>query len=155
MGFFNSFSGGIFCGIGLFLLLPEGKEVCEDWAKKNINDEKLQDLPFCFFIAFLAYSFFLFIEKVLFNASSLIPMVRGDGHGHGHAHDTHEHEHHPEHSSPDTSEDEDEEAFKNVVSSKGKFASFLGMRNCKIQKNNAKFSRNFVIFFSETIYCRK
>jgi ABC-type nickel/cobalt efflux system permease component RcnA len=122
--------------------LPESKEVWEEWAKKNINQENLQELPYCFFVAFLAYSFFLFVEKVLFSASSLIPMIRGEGHHHGHDHDHvhdshehHEHDHHPEHSSPDTSEDEDEEAFKNVVSSKGKFASFLGMRNRKELKN--------------------
>ncbi len=78
----------------------------------------------------------LFVEKVLFNASSLIPMVSGEAHGHGHGHEhEHEHENH-EHSHLDESneseEDEDEEAFKNVVSAKGKFASFLGMRNCKL-----------------------
>ncbi len=131
LGFFNSFSSGIFFGIGLFLLLPESKEVFESWAKTNIEQENLQELPYCFFVCFGAYSFMLLMEKVVFSSQSLIPMISGEaGHGHAHGEDLHEQINHEEGEKLE-GEDEDEEAFKNVVSSKGKFASFLGLRNRK------------------------
>lgn len=86
----------------------------------------MKELPYCFFICFGAYSFMLLMEKVLFSSQSLIPMVSGDGgHGHSHGEDQNNHSH------DENEKDEDEEAFKNVVSAKGKFASFLGLRNSK------------------------
>ena len=147
-------------GIGLFLLLPESKEVWEDWAKANIKDEHLQELPYAFFVTFFAYSFMLFVEKVLFSTPSLIPLVSGEGHPHGHDHGDHSGHNHDEPIETEHKElksidhgkdgeedsDEDEEAFKNVVSAKGKFASFLGMRNCK---------KNLIYFFSKNVSSRK
>ena len=65
----NAFSGGLFLGIGLFHVLPEGAE-------------KLQfELPWAYFCAYLSYALILFVEKVAFNSHSLI---------HGHRSNTNE-----------------------------------------------------------------
>lgn len=104
----------------------------EGWTEDNVKTKLLADQPYCFFVAFLAYSFMLFIEKVLFNSQSLIPLVseeKGHSHGHHHEEEAHEHEHHQDHAHEEEDSDEEEEAMKNVVSTKGKFASFLGVRN--------------------------
>jgi hypothetical protein len=126
----NSFTGGVFMGIGLFLLLPESREMMGSWADENIKDEKFKELPYSFFITFLAYSFMLLVEKVFFYSTSLIPMINEvEPHGHSHLNDeSHIGEHASHHE--EESEDEDEQVFKNVVSSKGKFASFMQIRNC-------------------------
>jgi hypothetical protein len=129
----NSFTGGVFMGIGFFLLLPESREMMESWADENIKDDKFKELPYSFFVTFLAYSFMLLIEKVFFTSTSLIPLINDvEPHGHVHRHDE---SHISEHSSQideEPSEDEDEQVFKNVVSSKGKFASFMQIRNRNI-----------------------
>ena len=61
----NAFSGGLFLGIGLFHVLPEGAEMLEEYS-----------LPWAYFCAYLSYAIILFVEKVAFNSHSLI-------HGHG------------------------------------------------------------------------
>ena len=61
----NAFSGGLFLGIGLFHVLPEGAEMLEEYS-----------LPWAYFCAYLSYALILFVEKVAFNSHSLI-------HGHG------------------------------------------------------------------------
>lgn len=111
-----------------------------DWADNGgIENEKLKEIPLCEFIVFGAYSFMLLIEKIVFSAQSLIPMLNeGGGHGHGHGHDDDVKMLTDDKKSPilpedDEDSDEDEEAFKNVVSAKGKFASFLQIRNCNIK----------------------
>lgn len=75
----------------------------------------------------------LFVEKVCFSFTSLIPIVN-DIEPHGHAHQNSEIDsgHLPsEHIHEDqVDDDENEEVFKNVVSTKGKFASFMQIRNC-------------------------
>ena len=125
MGFINSFSGGIFIGIGLFLVLPESKENLEKWSQ-TIETEFFKELPYCFFLTFLSYSMMLFFEKILFNSQSLIPMNYEEN-AHGHSHGFHELKDVDE---PEVANsDEEEEIMKNVVSTKGKFASFLGIRN--------------------------
>lgn len=61
----NSFAGGLFLGIGLFHVLPEGAEMLEEFS-----------LPWAYFCAYLSYALILFVEKVAFNSHSLL-------HGHG------------------------------------------------------------------------
>lgn len=115
-------------GIGLFLLIPESKEKFEDWAKKNVSNHQWQEMPYSYFIAFFAYGFMLLIEKIAFSSQSLIPMLNGaEAHGHVHLNEEEIHSHH----SSQENTDEEEEAIKNVVSTKGKFASFLQIKNCK------------------------
>jgi len=54
----NAFSGGLFLGIGLFHVLPEGDEKIRDkWPK----------LPWAYFIAFSSYALILFVEKIFMN----------------------------------------------------------------------------------------
>ena len=57
----NSFSGGLFLGIGLFHVLPESAETLE-----------YHKLPFASFCAYLSYALILFIEKVAFNSHSFL-----------------------------------------------------------------------------------
>lgn len=50
----------------------------------------MRKFPFPYFLAFLTYSFILFIEKIAFNSHALIEHDHGDhahGHEHGHSHD--------------------------------------------------------------------
>ena len=134
LSFINYFTGGLFLGIGLFILLPQGKERMESWAHESIKDPKWQEMPYCFFISFLSYSFMLFVEKVCFSFTSLIPIINDiEPHGHAHQHNEIDSGHLPsEHIHEDQADnDENEEVFKNVVSTKGKFASFMQIRNCK------------------------
>jgi zinc transporter 1/2/3 len=58
----NAFSGGLFLGIGLFHVLPEGAEMLEE----------LSDAPIAYFCAFLSYALILFVEKVAFNGHALL-----------------------------------------------------------------------------------
>lgn len=146
LGFFNSFCGGIFAGIGLFLFLRDSKVTLSEYADINITNEKWREMPYAEFIVFISYSFMLFIEKVCFSTQSLIPMLNeGGNHGHHHEHD--EERSHSSHGliqgkeeEVESDSDEDEEAFKNVVGAKGKFASFLQIRNSKFLNN--LFSEN-------------
>jgi len=151
LGIANAFSGGIFMGIALFHLLPESNEGFEHYFKDNAPDSSFKELPNAYFIAFLCYSLVLFVEKVAFDSHSLIEHEGGEhGHGHGHGHEEHghghdhkdelkaplkpqelksDHNHTHNHDEKDDDSDEDEEAIKNVVSSRGKFASFMHQRN--------------------------
>ena len=56
LSYANTFSGGLFFGIGEFHLLAEGVEKLSKYSK----------LPLPFFLASLGYSLILFIQKVLF-----------------------------------------------------------------------------------------
>ena len=64
----NAFAGGLFLGIGLFHVLPEGAEKLAEFS-----------LPWAYFCAYLSYALILFVEKVAFNSHSLL-------HGHGNSH---------------------------------------------------------------------
>lgn len=138
MGIANAFSGGIFLGIGLFHLLPEGQEKFE-------GNGLLSKYPSAYFLAFCAYSLILFIEKVAFNSHQLID----HGHDHGHSHEP------PrvdisnvdqsgrlgEGLVPNTSalenEDEAEEEYKKTITSKGRLQSFLFLRNSLINNESS------------------
>jgi zinc transporter 1/2/3 len=149
LGIANAFSGGIFMGIALFHLLPESNENFEKYFNEEENKASpFNGLPNAYFVAFLCYSLILFIEKVAFDSHSLIEHDH-EGHSHGHGHDhadhalndkkdekkiplksTHAQELNSDKEDKENDDsDEDEEAIKNVVSSRGKFASFLQQRN--------------------------
>lgn len=129
-------------------------------------------MPISYFLAFISYSLILFVEKIAFDSHALISHDHGEGehghsHGHGHEHgDSHGHGHdhggdhkHKDHNDKDghhnkvddkdDSEDDsdiEEEAVKNVISSRGKFASFLHARNTSTlegQPANRDNSRSF------------
>lgn len=135
-------------GIAMFHLLPESIENIEEHFKADeYKDSLWKKIPLSFYLAFASYSLILFVEKIAFDSHSLIDHDHGDGHGH--SHDDHELKSRPsnvkkeqlnekliskENEDSDDS-DVEEEAMKNVVSSRGKFASFLQMRNSMIEKN--------------------
>lgn len=77
----NTFSGGLFLGIGLFHILPEANEKFEKY-------KKLEDVPLAYFLSFISYALVLFVEKIAFDGHSLL-------HGHEDHHE-HNHEEHPE-----------------------------------------------------------
>ena len=56
LSYANTFSGGLFFGIGQFHLLPESVEKLS----------KFSPLPLAYFLAVIGYSFILFIQKVVF-----------------------------------------------------------------------------------------
>jgi hypothetical protein len=72
-------------GIALFHLLPESAESFEEFYNQTDPDSKWKRLPLAFFIAFIAYSLILFIEKVAFDSHSLTDHDHG-GHEHGEHH---------------------------------------------------------------------
>ena len=71
----NTFSGGIFLGLGLFHQLPEANEMLEDNTIQK-------HYPFTYLLAFITYSLILFIEKVATDAHNIA--------------DTHQHHQHNE-----------------------------------------------------------
>ena len=60
----NTFSGGIFLGLGLFHQLPEANEMLED-------NPIQEHYPFTYLLAFITYSLILFIEKVATDAHNI------------------------------------------------------------------------------------
>ena len=60
----NTFSGGIFLGLGLFHQLPEANEMLEDNTIQK-------HYPFTYLLAFITYSLILFIEKVATDAHNI------------------------------------------------------------------------------------
>ncbi len=68
----NTFSGGIFLGLGFFHQLPEANEMLED-------NPIQEHYPFTYLLAFITYSLILFIEKVATDAHNI-----ADAHGHNH-----------------------------------------------------------------------
>ena len=71
----NSFSAGIFLGLGFFHILPEAAEIIH----------KKTEFPLAYVCCFLSYSLNLFIEKVVFSNSH--EMLHG---GLGHSHELEE-----------------------------------------------------------------
>jgi zinc transporter ZupT len=71
----NTFSGGIFLGLGLFHQLPEANEMLEE-------NPIQEHYPFTYLLAFITYSLILFIEKVATDAHNIA--------------DAHQHHHHEE-----------------------------------------------------------
>ena len=71
----NTFSGGIFLGLGLFHQLPEANEMLEDNTIQK-------HYPFTYLLCFITYSLILFIEKVATDAHNI-----ADAHGHNHEED--------------------------------------------------------------------
>ncbi len=60
----NTFSGGIFLGLGLFHQLPEANEMLEE-------NPIQEHYPFTYLLAFITYSLILFIEKVATDAHNI------------------------------------------------------------------------------------
>ncbi len=134
-------------GIALFHLLPESIENIEQfYSAAEYKDSFWKKIPLSFFLAFASYSMILFVEKIAFDSHALIDHDHEGGHGH--SHEDHELKSQGKSQEKNLGEkliakkeeeesddsDVEEEAMKNVVSSRGKFASFLQMRNSMIDK---------------------
>ncbi len=77
----NSFSAGIFLGLGFFHILPEAAEILH----------KKTEFPLAYVCCFLSYALNLFVEKVVFNNSHEMLHNRL-GHSSEHEHDNNEEE---------------------------------------------------------------
>ena len=79
LNYANPFAGGVFIGIGLFHLLPDASYDFENYYKsKEGSTSFFYGFPMSYFIAFLSYSFILYLEKVAFNSHALIAHTHGD-----------------------------------------------------------------------------
>ena len=68
LNYANPFAGGVFIGIGLFHLLPDASYDFENYYKsKEGSTSFFYGFPMSYFIAFLSYSFILYLEKVSFS----------------------------------------------------------------------------------------
>lgn len=68
LNYANPFAGGVFIGIGLFHLLPDASYDFENYYKsKEGSTSFFYGFPMSYFIAFLSYSFVLYLEKVAFS----------------------------------------------------------------------------------------
>ncbi len=147
-------------GIALFHLLPESKEKIEDYLKTT--DSIWKNIPLPYFFVFLSYSLILFVEKIAFDSHALIEHDHDHG-GHSHDNGKHSHDHEnqeetelrsskqkddsglgqnllarEENNEDESDSDVEEEALKNVVSSRGKFASFMQMRNSLLEAGSQR-----------------
>jgi zinc transporter ZupT len=137
-------------GIALFHLLPEAVEHIES----EFKTEYWSKIPLAFLIAFSSYALILFVEKIAFESHAQI--AHNDG--------ARKHTHHNKNQflikgkdereeellmihnkslgrGSSESDSDDEEEFVNVaISSKGKFASFLYMKNSRISLDDKGFS---------------
>ena len=69
LNYANPFSGGIFIGIGLFHLLPDASYNFEQYYRTPEGSSSFfYGFPMSDFIAFLSYSFILYLEKVAFSS---------------------------------------------------------------------------------------
>ena len=68
LNYANPFSGGIFIGIGLFHLLPDASyNFGQYYRTPEGSSSFFYGFPMSYFIAFLSYSFILYLEKVAFS----------------------------------------------------------------------------------------
>lgn len=84
-------------------------------------------------MSFISYTFLLLVEKIVFNTSMIIPLNLNEDSNIRNSNENKNIE-------KENENDEEEETIKNIISSKGKFASFLQIRNSKIFN---KFSYKF------------
>lgn len=133
LSYSNTFSAAIGIASAFFLVLPKSGEFIGEYFDKNGGEEKyghlVTGISWGFVACFFSYSFSLVIQKVLFSNDH-----GGHPHGLGEAEETllagktkKEIE---------QIEDDNEEAFKNIVGARGRFGTFMGIRN--IRKSFAK-----------------
>jgi len=80
LNYANAFSAGIFLGIGFFHILPEATENFENYFLNEGQNSIIKGWPMVYLLAFLSYSFILYLEKVAFNSHALIAHTHGDDH---------------------------------------------------------------------------
>ena len=79
LSYANPFAGGIFIGIGLFHLLPDASYDFDQYYKSREGKSSFfYGFPMSYFIAFLSYSFILYLEKVAFSTEEKKPKENND-----------------------------------------------------------------------------
>ena len=110
LSFLNCFSAGIFLGMALFHIIPEGAEQYESWAtEKGIE----KPFPLAYVLIFVGYLIVLAVDRVI--AGFLLKLTGkeneahiGHSHGGGNSHD-HDHNHdHAHHERKNTQDDRKE-----------------------------------------------
>ena len=158
LNYANAFSAGIFLGIGFFHILPEATKNFEDYFLTEGKNSMIKGWPIVYLLAFLSYSFILYLEKVAFNSHALIAHTHGDeGHleedslndlkepllnshndnkgeikiYHDCTNDLFEdnNEENGLYFKKKSNERDDEQIIRNIISSKGQFSSVLHSRN--------------------------
>ena len=159
LNYANAFSAGIFLGIGFFHILPEATTNFENYFLNEGNNSYIKGWPIVYLLAFLSYSFILYLEKVAFNSHALIAHTHGEGHNpdeenldnelkepllsgnnnkesgkiyHDCTNDLFEDNNNKENElyfPQKNNERDDEQIIRNIISSKGQFSSVLHSRN--------------------------
>ena len=158
LNYANSFSAGIFLGIGFFHLMPDATENFDNYFLNEGKNSYIKGWPMVYLLAFLSYSFILYLEKVAFNSHSLIAHTHGDEGNMGNEEgidelkeplldynkagnkkiyhdcidDIYEKNNHNDKTLffPENNiERDDEQIIRNIISSKGQFSSVLHSRN--------------------------
>ena len=78
LNYANAFSAGIFLGIGFFHLMPDATENFENYFINEGKTSFINGWPMPYLLAFLSYSFILYLEKVAFNSHALVAHTHGD-----------------------------------------------------------------------------
>ena len=99
LSFLNCFSAGIFLGMAMVHVIPEGVEIYEEWAKEK---EIERPFPLAYVMIFAGYMIVLAVDRVI--AGWLLKLTGKEaeahiGHSHGgggHDHD-HDHDHNHDH----------------------------------------------------------
>ena len=127
LNFSNSFSGGIFLGMGLFHILPESAELLAETT----------EFPLAYVCCFIAYALILFVEKIAFNSHSLVHSAHchEEAHTHEHGHAKEDHEHH-QHCHDDKKEGEE------CMESQEKREQILVVKVNQIQNAESASQRN-------------
>eukprot|EP00340_Litonotus_pictus_P009853 CAMPEP_0170526374 /NCGR_PEP_ID=MMETSP0209-20121228/11806_1 /TAXON_ID=665100 ORGANISM="Litonotus pictus, Strain P1" /NCGR_SAMPLE_ID=MMETSP0209 /ASSEMBLY_ACC=CAM_ASM_000301 /LENGTH=356 /DNA_ID=CAMNT_0010816161 /DNA_START=111 /DNA_END=1181 /DNA_ORIENTATION=- len=130
-GLSNSFSGGIFLGIGIFHLLPEAIEGFSGYFNEQGVTGFVTRIPIAYILIWVAFVMTLYIEKIAFDSHALLD----HGHGTGEGKSGNDNEGEGKETEGEKAEEQDEEVFKNMVSTQGKVGSFLMEKNLALNKN--------------------
>lgn len=135
VSFSNTFNAGIGLGSAFFLILPRSTKLCEQFFAENGGEEKyghfVTGCSWSLIVCFFSYSVTLIFQKVLFASSE------SHAHGHGGVDGIIDKE------LISKIEDENEEAFKGVVGTRGRFGSFMAIRN--LRKSMAKDGEDIIL----------
>lgn len=135
--------------MGIFHLLPEAAEKFEDYFEDNGIESKITKMPLAFIIAFAAYTLILFIEKIAFDSHALIHHESDDDANNTEllSYKSKEIDSEKQNNQKDEDElDENlvEDEIKNLVTTKGKFGSFIqnqtssNLFNCSQQRRKSQ-----------------
>lgn len=140
LGLANSFKAAVGFSTAMFIILPKSSDDLSHYFSRKGSDFNhiIADFKWTYLTAFGSYVFSLIVLKILFSSE-------GGHHHHNHNHN-HNHHHNHNHDSnnlvnsiknSETTDkevnnnelDEDELAFKNLVGTRGRFGTFMGLKN--------------------------